>query len=120
MRMVQTVAVRKPRPIRRLRASLWRRGSFMLRMRRMGKRAPIMSVTMERTEDVEGWSACGECGWNAGMQPAETEKCGRRTSLHNDQDLQMFFTPAGSWHMYIPHLVDWIALKDEEQCNCHM
>ena len=50
----------------------------------MGKRAPMMSVTMDRTEVVEGWLACGKCGWNAGMQPAETEECYQRTSLHND------------------------------------
>lgn len=86
----------------------------------MGKRAPMMSVTMERTEDVEGWLACGQCGWNAGMQPAGMEECGRRTSLHNDQNLHMVFTPTGSRHMYIPHLVHWIALKDEEQGNCHV
>ena len=47
VRIMQTTAVMRPRPMRRLRASFWRRGSFILRRRRIGKVAPITSVKTE-------------------------------------------------------------------------
>ena len=50
MRIVQLMAVTTPRPIRSCKASFWRAGSFMLRIRMTGKAARMTSDTMEETE----------------------------------------------------------------------
>ena len=104
MRIVQVMAVVTPRPIRSCKASFWRAGSFMLRIRMTGKAARMTSDTMEETESNVNQQLFGEIGCS---------RDGWLTSLYYDQILNTGFREALSRNAIgIPCSIDGSTLKD--------